>query len=383
MTIMLLVDLPQELIAAVASEIQDAKSLKQFALTASAFLETCQRILFSSVKLIGFPFSKYQELHDLFMASPHIPGYITKFHLAFFLRVGFPDVQILRNILSRLLNVRTFTFEGAMGSSWVDVGAVAPAVVEFIQRPHVAQLHFVGLSGGVPLDVLQLLLCSVRSLSFSAVGVLRGDGNDTITKVPPMPPILQKLVMEQSDDICGTIARPEFAASLANVRKFGRTMLRSYDNSFINMTAHNLEQILFVCYSPRDARILPLPPLEALHTINLRLRHYDSIEWLLASLSTISGSCPPNLEEISIAYPVSYDPSTPFPSEAMGTMDRQLAVFPGVRRIVWLLDSPGSHGGDIEEYEMFLEVMKLGLPTLNAQGRLIVGCWRRGEWDLR
>ncbi|KAJ7732211.1 hypothetical protein DFH07DRAFT_780986 [Mycena maculata] len=87
-----------------------------------------------------------------------------------------------------------------------------------------------------------LLFCSVQSLSFYRVSFLRNDGNDSITKVPPTPPILHKLLVEQSDDICGAIARPEVTASLANVRKFERTMC-SYDNSLIGMMPHDLEHI--------------------------------------------------------------------------------------------------------------------------------------------
>ncbi|KAJ7760875.1 hypothetical protein DFH07DRAFT_939852 [Mycena maculata] len=358
---------------------QALEFLKEFALTASPFRETCQRILLSAVKLKGSPVEKYQQLHDLFVESPRIGGYITRFHLAIW---PLPDVQLLRDIFSRLFPVRSFTFEGApvrahlSWPSWDSVAPVASAVIEFMQRPNVASLYIRGLVGGVPPDVLQFLLCSVQSLSF---GVLPSDGNDSIKKGPPTPPILQQLVINRSDDICGAIARPEFAVSLANVRQFGRTTMHSDDNSLIDMMAHNLEHI-FLYYTPVDAHILSLPPLGALRTISLRFRNYNAFEWLLASLSTIAScSCPPNLEEISIIFPISYHPSTPFPFDAMGTLDRQLAVSPRVRRFIWLLNywDRNLNRGAIEEYEVFVEQ---GLPTLNAQGRLIVGRWR--EWDL-
>ncbi|KAJ6493219.1 hypothetical protein C8R45DRAFT_1136244, partial [Mycena sanguinolenta] len=115
-------DLPQELVDAILSEVDDLASLKARSLVESRFRVPSQRILLDRITLSGLSkvdqshLENYGAVRTLLEESPQIATYITTLKL----RLHLPSVDMqavdtdsLQRVLRHLVNVRQFTLHGS------------------------------------------------------------------------------------------------------------------------------------------------------------------------------------------------------------------------------------------------------------------------------
>ncbi|KAJ7458691.1 hypothetical protein B0H11DRAFT_2199424, partial [Mycena galericulata] len=126
-------DVPLELIDGIMEEVRDTPSLKACALVATAFRAPSQRVLLQALTLDNSP-ATYLSAFRLLDESPHLVPYVRRLTmtLRWVLRAPESSIEIFRQVLVKLSNVRRLSVAGCCG--WESLARVAPALQAFIQR---------------------------------------------------------------------------------------------------------------------------------------------------------------------------------------------------------------------------------------------------------
>ncbi|KAJ6546651.1 hypothetical protein DFH09DRAFT_1367191 [Mycena vulgaris] len=381
--------IPPELIDAIVEEVDNIKSLKACSLVASNFRVMSQRILLCSVTLDDSYRWQYPALCTLLTESPHVAEYITGFTLRPSSEYQFGDSQ---RLLAKLTNVRRFTIRGGYGYMWSQLGPVAEGILAFIQRQELAELQVTHVRD-IPLAVLARLVSSAPVLSFTEVTSLFFPGVPVAPDLPVGVPI-RELVLSNCRRMCTTLASPEFAFCMTDLRKVGFSPHSDEDHEILSVAARTLEHVRFqrlcVLKPVNDTPIPPLPRLVALRSLALAIHAVHHMHWLIASITSISASHLPALQEIYVTYSANDRAFQPpyFPVETMVALDGVLAAFPDSPYIRWRIEfewaDEGQHATNFANFVRFVE---LRLPAVRAAGRLTVEPYwfggDRGEWASR
>ncbi|KAJ7431600.1 hypothetical protein FB451DRAFT_1573677 [Mycena latifolia] len=376
--------IPQELGYAIVEEVEDSKTLKACALVASHFRGVSQRILLSSLSLDTCLSWKYRDFCSLLEESPHVAAYATKFTLRLSSERRLSSWD-LRNMFSTLTNVRRFTLRGDTQSfRW---GYLTPMpIFDFIQRQNLAELHVVFMRQ-LPLPVLAILASSAPVISFN--NVLPDWDHTGAFTAPPNASSIQQLFLTHCGVLGEVLSQPQFAFCLASLRRVGFQPHTEHSAKVILAAAPTLEHIR-IDRIFNDSTVSPLPPLGALRSIDLAITAKHHVQWLSASITSISNSPPSTLREIYLTYRAGDREFQPphFPPEAMAALDRVLAACPASWRFRWRLefdwDDDGKHCARFSDFARFV---RMELPATHETGRLSVERYwlggELGEWAAR
>ncbi|KAJ6529675.1 hypothetical protein B0H19DRAFT_1193020 [Mycena capillaripes] len=358
--------IPQELVRAIVDQIDDQKSLKMCSLVATMFRDHSQRILLYSLTL-GDDDKPYTAAWILLQESPHIARHFRR------LNCLLPEedktleqVDALCAVLSNLWSVRHCYLVGATDDPrlWPSIPPqLSLAIVEFIQRQELAQLHVFAIHA-LPRTVLALFLGSASSLSIV-------EGSVDLTAPPveyqTVRPIAENLVLAFCPEVARVLSSREFAPQMANIRKLWWEPELEFSDRLVLVVASNLEHIRMQ-YEEEASRSFNhfLPPLPCLKLAEMTL-DFDNCDgsWLIARLSSILNAAPQSLQEISVIC----SPSDALERETLGEMDCKLADSPAAPRIRWRVDMDD----DPEvAYNDFRTSLMEGMPKMLAQGKLTV-----------
>ncbi|KAJ7473907.1 hypothetical protein B0H11DRAFT_2195532, partial [Mycena galericulata] len=217
--------IPQELIDSIIWQLDDKDCLRACSLVSCNFREPSQRSLFPSLDL-GRSGRTHEAAASLLAESPHIGSYVRKLSIQLApsdVPSNGRGVESLRAVLDRLPNVTQCTVRGdAFGRRWDGIKSHGCALLEFIERNKVAELHVLFMKD-IPLPVLARIAATPRIVSFYHV-VWNGGGHreeEVAEAFACSSPAMEQLRLEQSDSIGILLARPEFASHRARLRRLG------------------------------------------------------------------------------------------------------------------------------------------------------------------
>ncbi|KAJ6546666.1 hypothetical protein DFH09DRAFT_1281795 [Mycena vulgaris] len=359
--------IPQELINAIIEEVDDNRSLKACALVASTFRRMSQRILLRSLTFDDCYTWKYDALSALLTESPHVAAYVKRFTLRLSANRLFSDPD---RLLSKLAHVRQFTIRGDSDNcSWHDLSPIAGIIRAFIWRQRLTELHVLFVRH-IPLDILGQLVSAAPILSFCSVS-FRFHPTIPVVVGPLGGSPIRELFLPRCPMLCDILALPQFAFCMTDLRKVGFSPHSDQDRNILSAAAGTLEHVRFQRLF-NNSPILPLPPLAVLRSIDLAISAVHHIPWLIASITTISNSYPPTLEEIYVTYSADGHMFEP-PPATMASLDSVLATCTGSPHIRWRFEfewrDDGHHAARFTHLARFVELM---LPTVRAAGRLSV-----------
>jgi hypothetical protein len=249
----------QDIIDTILHNVEDRESLKACSIVARSFRDTSQRILLRSLTL--FPTWRFKEACTLLNRSPHIAGYITRLsvHLSSF---STADARHLLELLGKLSNVRHCTLEGPLGVtlfkgrkfrpfmmdgklfSWKEIGPIAPALLDFLQRQRLAELH-VQLVDMFPWSGLLRLFASTTRISLHRVSVFVDRPSMLAKDHCPTALRLDQLLLVDSKSVCEVLGRQDFAFFTANLRTLGLIPDPRCNNAMFSAASATLEHIRF------------------------------------------------------------------------------------------------------------------------------------------
>ncbi|KAJ7129891.1 hypothetical protein C8R43DRAFT_674164 [Mycena crocata] len=371
-------DLPQELIEAILLEVNEAETLKACALAASSFRETCQRTLLHSLTLgDGDGARTCSAVCTRLSESPHTAGYITTLVLNFGgQKRPCSDVHDLQKVLGKLANVRRCTLKGGY-CPWASMDPVLPALVDFLQRQDLDELHLLSFTA-LPRSMLAMLLSAASTLIFEYLHVSM---DDDACEAPPevarnTPPKINHLLLSHSDSVCELLALPEFASFVANLRTLRLNPHREHSGRIICAAARTLQHMSFNLTNSNGCTLSALPRgLAALRSVELRVqlrgRPSEYTKQLISSLAALLLSVPKRLEEIIVTCTTSprfYDPPLLEPVK-FAPLDDMIAESAAVLpRLCWRIANSGAEDRMAE----FAQCMQLAFPRVHAQGMLVV-----------
>ncbi|KAF8193112.1 hypothetical protein K438DRAFT_1934851 [Mycena galopus ATCC 62051] len=284
--------IPQELLEAIVHEVDDKDSLKACALASRDLLQVSQRSLFCTLSLSS---PNYGGVCTLLTESPHINGYTERLILEISTnRSSSQDLELLRKVLHKLPNVRSFKIHGSPRCDWEN--PLTPVILDFMNRACLAHLrieNFVNLS----LSALHTLCASAQTLSFAAVCM---DPADRILPAPAATRTENLLLCRAAETVCDALMLPAFAHITMNLRRFWSRISDPRPGAMISAAARTLEEIhLEWRYVPHTLIPLQLPALRMLDFCTVII----SAETLPAELSVLvalCSSCSTTLQEIRL-----------------------------------------------------------------------------------
>ncbi|KAF8127321.1 hypothetical protein K438DRAFT_1790031 [Mycena galopus ATCC 62051] len=231
----------------------------------------------------------------LLTESPHINGYTERLILEISTnRSSSQDLELLRKVLHKLPNVRSFKIHGSPRCDWEN--PLTPVILDFMNRACLAHLrieNFVNLS----LSALHTLCASAQTLSFAAVCM---DPADRILPAPAATRTENLLLCRAAETVCDALMLPAFAHITMNLRRFWSRISDPRPGAMISAAARTLEEIhLEWRYVPHTLIPLQLPALRMLDFCTVII----SAETLPAELSVLvalCSSCSTTLQEIRL-----------------------------------------------------------------------------------
>ncbi|KAJ7675646.1 hypothetical protein DFH06DRAFT_1122474 [Mycena polygramma] len=210
--------IPQELIEAILSEVEDMESLKACALVAPNFCVPTQRRLLSSLSLSLLPVHSHctpQQACIRLRESPHVAQYITQLCVH---TDEFP-IDALEELLGKLTKVRKCTIRNARSYPWSHVCWTALLVIHFARDQNLTELRVACLKD-IPSYVLALIVSSAPKVSFYGVEISGSESIDWVC-TPVDSCRMKQLLISDSDSVGAALQRPDFAPYIANIRRLG------------------------------------------------------------------------------------------------------------------------------------------------------------------
>ncbi|KAJ7676955.1 hypothetical protein DFH06DRAFT_1169409 [Mycena polygramma] len=359
--------IPQELVDSIIAELDDLDSLKTCSLAGPMFRDPSQRRLLRCITLTGWPHNDLRNgncaaARTLFDQSPHLAAYVQD--LKILLNPG-PDLDHLQDILLILKNVRRCIVDGhGQQFRWNNLNpGLAAAFVKFFSRQALQDLRLCR----VVITPSASFIWAVPSLSSYITGA---------TKLNPdlsgTPSTLRDLALHfGSQDLCALLASPDFRSHIAGLRRL--SILPRFDDSMalITAAAGTLQHIHFDCDVPTMAMHMPLPELPALRILEFRISFdTQTLDPLLITLSCIlESSNSPTFADVVLTFPVwNYRLlQSAARSRYMTVLDAAFVAHPAVPRMRWRASF-----AEPSNIDCFTDLVKLGLPALDARGKLVV-----------
>ncbi|KAJ7774039.1 hypothetical protein B0H16DRAFT_117130 [Mycena metata] len=257
------VALPQELIDAIVSEVDDKGSLEACSLSSSSLRGPSQRILIHSLTLHGHGDFK---VRTFLTEAPHIASYITDLKLKLWGYTDLVELETLCWVLGKLTRVARCTITGVfLNARWGNVNpTLSTALLDFIFRQDFQSLH-VALLKDIPPPVFRCLIKSAGTLSFYNVdlqshsGARDEVGDDSYTRAPNRSLLL--------DAGCAGVAQhlrsPGVITHTSTILCLSVMLEQSQSLALIKTASETLHYLRLDCTvlnSPEASRILPFLP---------------------------------------------------------------------------------------------------------------------------
>ncbi|KAF8209143.1 hypothetical protein K438DRAFT_1811830, partial [Mycena galopus ATCC 62051] len=260
--------LPQELIDEII-ELAPPQCLVACALTATSFVKTSQRRIFSWMSLVGMP--AYERMAGVLHQSPHLGKHV--YFLALDISGIPPDWNYLKLIVSTTTEVQRLTIKGHPMRSEL---AVNPSLIDLVSLPSLRCLglsHLVNIPGSLITKVLE----SCEEVSLTSLQVVQGE-DQTADSPPPESDFLWHLHVEDGfEELMPFLLHPRRLGYLRYLSRLSISLLPIPESLHGSFTA-----ALAAC-TPTLERLdleyteaFPLPPLPALWRLELVI-HGDTV----------------------------------------------------------------------------------------------------------
>ncbi|KAJ7134032.1 hypothetical protein C8R43DRAFT_639598 [Mycena crocata] len=389
--------LPQELIEAILEKVHDKPSLKACALTASGFRPPSQRKLFRSLVLDGTGpswskppqnwLNRLQRWRSRLIVSPHLASYIDTLSvsIAHLLAPGptptAADLADFQEFLDQLINVRRCALRGNPNLNWADISTVVQPVLSFIQQQqNLWELQLVFLELPRPVFA-SLLASSATQLYLQLVDVTPDTQDPGSMHSASSPGKMKHLYIRDANATLDELVRPDFLPYTANLRKLGLIPRGKAKYDSLLVSSIKLDHIRFD-YCQEGIIIVPLPPLDALRSIDILIDHRHQSR-LIPVFSTLLTSTCSTLEEVTVS--ITSARLLPLNHEMLVGLDTIFSGRAALPRICWRVDFMFT---DESAYNAFKTGVQIGLPSLVERGKLIFERYsyleeERGEWAVR
>ncbi|KAJ6503527.1 hypothetical protein C8R45DRAFT_1209264 [Mycena sanguinolenta] len=369
--------LPPELIQAIVAEIGDTGSLKTCSLVARIFLESCQRILFRSLVIAkdGDYHIESLVLWSRLQQAPHLGKYFESLTCALpSADAPHAEVDALCAVLDHLANIRRCVLVRPDAGPpelclWHNLPSqLSPAILKFIQRPQLSQLHLFSIAS-LQGNVLAMCL-AVRSLALIDTSV------DNIAIAADILASysggVEELAILSSPDIVDILTSPQCSRHVAKIRNLW--IADRAGMKLLSTVAANLQH-LGLDSDEGEANLgdfLHLPQqLPCLRSIEITLdfrRRYDAA--FVPILASVVGAASATLQEIYVIYASVHDSQVKrsLAPQTMAAVEEVIAGCTGFTRIRWQTEHPVSE----TIFHAFSASLTEGMPRLHTEGRLFV-----------
>ncbi|KAJ7360915.1 hypothetical protein DFH08DRAFT_800329 [Mycena albidolilacea] len=372
-----MVFLPQELVYAIADEIEDIPSLKALALAGSPFRDSSQRILLRSFTVK----QNIEEAHTLLEESPHIAAFIARLVIRVDWLVDEASIEkispSLHLILGKMVNVRQCILRG----TFLESGIFTSALLDFLARQPLRELNVL-FWDGVPAATIQGFLTIAPIISFSQ---LRAKENPRLLSDNPQhkPKVEDLFVGQTAHEVCDLLAQPRFGWGISTLRRLAIPSLSSAPAvKLLVATTPTLEHLhLGGIYGT----VLP-PTLPLLRSIHFSLDFpYNAKPWFWDLISSTLTTSPLLTSLIISLEDMPRDVGTPN-AALLTNLDIALAVHPRRPAIRLRLDLERYRNKMLEAaiIARFAAAAETGMPNAHEERRLVVeeyACgperWRR------
>ncbi|KAJ7675629.1 hypothetical protein DFH06DRAFT_663422 [Mycena polygramma] len=361
--------IPQELIEAILSEVEDMESLKACALVAPNFCVPTQRRLLSSLSLSLLPVYSHCTPHQACLRlreSPHVAQYIIQLCV----NTDEFSTDALEELLGKLTKVRKCTIRNARSYPWSHIRWTTLPVIHFARTQNLTELHVAYLKD-IPSHVLALIVSSAPKVSFYGVEISCSESIDWIC-TPVDSCRMKQLLISDSDTVGAALQRPDFAPYIANIRRLG---VASPHPTIIGRASNVIEHLHL--QNPTSMPLLTCVP--RLRSIHITLNVLSVNSTLHALLFHICASCPATLREISLSGP----PFNTQDARRLATLDTLIADCHASPVLRWRINFDHSFAvrDPAHQLAQCAERVRVGLPRLAEAGRLVVErCWDSGEF---
>lgn len=184
-----MISLPQELIDAIVSLIDDSDSLKACSLVSTAFVAPAQRIVFRSLYIEQAPrrttarrwrneqaILSIQRAYSALQASPHISSYVRDLNIRFNAPLDDTQQVFLEHILSAASGIETLELSGSKftsGRTRFPLGLL-PNFLAVLRLPSLEHTCLVSIYA-VPSSFLSFAMISCRSVWLHNIGLVERD----------------------------------------------------------------------------------------------------------------------------------------------------------------------------------------------------------------
>ncbi|KAJ7463647.1 hypothetical protein FB451DRAFT_458062 [Mycena latifolia] len=366
--------IPQELIDAIVSEVDDKDCLKACSVVSSSFRGASQRILLSSLTLNGHLDS---TVCTLLAESPHIVAYIK------YLKIKLPpshhhnpsEIQSLQLVLAKLTAVQECIVTGVYPDArWADLNPkLSSALLDFITRQSLRSLRL-SIIKDIPRTVFHHLIVSVPMLSFFQTYIEEAVDGSLADGPPPSSSIESLLLDPQSTSVSTLLTRPQFAAHTANLCRL--SIVLGDGMSMIWATARTLQHIRLDCTRLNAAHLRfrrQFPALPALRSLEIVL-HFSQqmapcfIDIISRILASDAHSKPATINEIIVTFcPTPMSPEPDFSARVFtlpAALEKYLLSHPAVPRIRWRLQHHE------ESYTQFTGFVRAAMPKMHVRGKV-------------
>ncbi|KAF7347189.1 hypothetical protein MVEN_01473700 [Mycena venus] len=363
---------PQELVDAIVSEIDDVPSLKACALTGSVFRDPSQRILLRSLSLN----QDFRGSSTLLDESPHVNAYIICLTIRLDWNPSVTDIERFQEILVKLAIVRQCIMSG-MGEEF-RVGYHTPtfpsALLCFLRRQPLQELNVLHWYN-VPPAVILRFLATAPMVSFFNVYVNEDTEVPTPDAQQSSAKPLEELIFEiNANSVRMLFTQPRFKSHTKALRRLSLVARFDPSNSLIFDTADTLQHIR-LDLGGFTAGVLPLPPLPLLRSAEFLLLFYVNPTPWFSDLILATLSASPLLTNIVISFfPLRNDrsgvPGALLDATLLATLDAALVAHPARPTIRWRLDfMPDFHEPTGAE-SLFVAGVQSGMPKAHKEKRL-------------
>ncbi|KAJ7495050.1 hypothetical protein FB451DRAFT_1387137 [Mycena latifolia] len=371
--------LPQELIEAIITDVDDVESLKACSLAGSQFRLGSQRILLRLLTLKTHPMSvtpNYDAACRFLAESPHVAGHIT--HVRIQLPIFRPtsaDVDKLQQVLDKLANVRHCIIAGedpSFSGSWDDLSpAGALAVLDFFSRQplRVLCVHFIS---EIPTAAFRQFVTAAPMLSLRFVSIQDGQANIPSPLSPAVP--LDTLVIDNAANGCAQLARPEFRPCIVSLRRLSTPIHYEHTEDIILAVANTLQHLHFSCQVYSTNFSVPLPQLPKVQSIEFAGVYHSGVWQCIDILSRfLVPTSSPALREITLTLlPIRSASPDAVSASRLSPLDTAIMAHPTAPRMCWRASLAGSVATIQAQFADFVLAVQDGMPRAHAAGRLVV-----------
>ncbi|KAJ7052210.1 hypothetical protein C8F01DRAFT_1171298 [Mycena amicta] len=393
-------DLPQELVEAIVSEVadNDKESLKAFSLTASAFRGPSQRALWHRLNIsIGASADSIPRLQPI-QGFVSVSNVIRKLDETPFIarcvrtlalngasgssseKWVVEQIAMLQRILERLDGVTTVNLFGMDAS--LAVLQILPAFCARCPNGHLQNLALARVRNIPPAIIFRIFSCTKR-LFISSCDV--ASQAETLLPGTIPPSILTDLSLTKSSRVSALLALPASLLHLPVLESLQFILSLEPQSILCRACARTLQRLDLICFGMSDTEhgsTVTFPPdMPSLRAVKFSVAFTDlrSATWLPNTLSALlADTRAPQLVSIELNVVLSFRLPPPIREELLPHLDGLLVQHPARPVVLWTLGAPAIHWqhGLRLEVDHLEQQVRSGMPRADAEGRFRISLVR-------